>query len=231
MSSLIAAWARAGSAATQAASRVLDRQQMLGTLLRRKPDELVQRIAGAAAPARRRAGERQSLDLLRMAQREFLRHHAAERYAEHARRGPTDGVHYLRRVVGVVGHAVGAVGLARLAESALVIGEEGEATGQRAFQHAGLAPEIAVGAGDDQEARALAVLLVEKPDIAPLDKGHAPPLLFGPEPVLVSALASVNCGLPRRPAHGSLACRPSPRYRKPPRNGWAPRRWRRACPT
>src|SRR6185312_15823189 len=174
-------------------------------LLRREADQLVQRIARAAAPAWRGAGERQALDLPRMAEREFLRHHAAEGDAEYACALPADRFHHVRCVVGVVGHAVGPIGLARLAEPALVVGEEGETLGQRAFEHAGLAAEVAIGAGDDEEARALAALLVEQPDIAALDKGHEPPLLFGAEPVLVSAVAPVNRCLPKTGARSVRA--------------------------
>src|SRR5690348_2352984 len=102
-------------------------------------------IAGAAAAAGGGASERQTLHPLGMAEREFLRHHAAEGNAERSGAGPPDGVHHRRRIVAIVGHAIGAVRLARLTEAALVIGEERKAPRQRAFKDAGLAPEIAIG--------------------------------------------------------------------------------------
>jgi hypothetical protein len=65
---------------------------------------------------------------------------------------PTQVGHQGRGVVGIVGHAVGLVGLVGTAEPPLVVGYEVEALSQRPVELVGLVTQVAAGAGYEQQA-------------------------------------------------------------------------------
>ena len=155
-----------------AAAGVADRDQVASARLALQILDFVERKRGPARAARRGAGQDETLDAAGMPQRQLLGHHAAERDPDDQRLVPALVRHQRGGVVRIVGHGIWDVGLVRLPEPTLVVGQEVEALGQRPVEDVRLVAQVAAGAGDEQQGRARARALEVEVDAVHPSAGH-----------------------------------------------------------
>lgn len=132
----------------------------------------LQRIRRTARATRTRAAEHEPPYACGVTERELLRHHAAEGHADDPRVAPADCVEERSRIVGVVGHRVGAGRHVRAAESALIVCEHLEALGERGVEHAGTQAQVAAGTAHEQHAFTGTDALVVELDAADAGERH-----------------------------------------------------------
>jgi hypothetical protein len=75
---------------------------------------------------------------------------------------PAELFHQCGRIVGIVGHGEGAITLPALAQTALVIGQDLEVTGQRAAKPGFRPPQVAAGAPDQQQGEAGTLTVIKE---------------------------------------------------------------------
>ena len=111
------------------------------------------------------------------ADRQVLRDHAAERHADHVCALDAERVEQPRGVVAVLLHGVRAFGDARLAEPALVVGDDVEALGRQGAGEPRPVSQVAARPVDEQERRAVARAgaLVVDVELAHAREGHGAP--------------------------------------------------------
>ncbi len=155
------------------AAGVGDRRQVSGAGLALQMVDLMEGEGGPARPAGRGAGQDQAVHPARMPQDQLLGHHAAEGDPDDVGALDAQFAHQGAGVVGIVGHAVGDVGLLRTSQTALVEGDHVEGLGKRPVELVGLVAQIAAGAGDEQQGRPRAGLLVIDLDAVHAGSGHS----------------------------------------------------------
>ena len=133
----------------------------------------------AAGPPRRGAGQNQAPHPVGVPHHQVLRDHAPEGNPDDQGVVPAQGVHQSRRVVGIVGHGIGTVGLLRLAQTPLVIGHEVEGPGKGTVEHVRADPKVASGSGNEQQPRALANAFIVDVEAVGGDFGHGQSLWIG----------------------------------------------------
>src|SRR6266571_701008 len=154
------------------APRVAEFHHPASPFLQRQTGKLVEGVRCPTGAATARTGQDEACYTLRIAERELLGYHATERNPHHQAAIPAHCLQQAIRISSVIRHGVGHIRLFALAETALVVGENLEVTGQWKVEGIRRAPQVATRTADEEQAWTSTANLIIHPDAADGNEWH-----------------------------------------------------------